>query len=181
LNLPKITQRQLEYQNPYQQIFRVTADFGEYTKEYFVSETGRKAGVVAVRDGHVLLVRQYRFLINGLSWEIPGGKVEDTETPAEAAVRECLEETGVRCQDLQPLVFFHAGLDTRLNPTHIFQAGGIADRQELEMIHDNEASGHEWVPLARCLEMVFGGAIQDSFSMLGIMSYHVQLQQSQPD
>ncbi len=30
-------------------------------------------------------------------WEFPGGKVEPGETPAEAAVRECYEETGVEC------------------------------------------------------------------------------------
>lgn len=29
-------------------------------------------------------------------WEFPGGKVEADESPAEAAVRECWEETGVR-------------------------------------------------------------------------------------
>lgn len=28
-------------------------------------------------------------------WEFPGGKVHDGEQPAAAAVRECLEETGV--------------------------------------------------------------------------------------
>lgn len=174
MDLPKITQRRLEYENPYQQVFRVTADFGEFTKEYYVNETGQRAGIVAVRDGHVLLVRQYRLLINGLSWEIPGGKVDDGEAPADAAVRECLEETGVRCLHPEPLVFFHAGLDTRHNPTHIFQSSEIASRQEPEMIHSEEASGHEWVPLARSVEMVFAGQIQDSFSVAGILAYHTR-------
>jgi 8-oxo-dGTP diphosphatase len=31
-------------------------------------------------------------------WEFPGGKIEPGETPAEAAMRECLEETGARVE-----------------------------------------------------------------------------------
>jgi 8-oxo-dGTP diphosphatase len=51
--------------------------------------------VVIVRDdaGRVLLVHQnYKWKLHGL----PGGMVEPGETPAEAAVREALEETGLR-------------------------------------------------------------------------------------
>lgn len=34
--------------------------------------------------------------------EFPGGKVEAGETPAEAAARECQEETGLECMVLEP-------------------------------------------------------------------------------
>jgi 8-oxo-dGTP diphosphatase len=50
--------------------------------------------VVIIRDdaGRVLLVHQnYKWRLHGL----PGGMVESGETPAEAAVREALEETGL--------------------------------------------------------------------------------------
>jgi mutator protein MutT len=33
-------------------------------------------------------------------WEFPGGKIRPGESPADAAVRECLEETGVRVRVL---------------------------------------------------------------------------------
>lgn len=46
---------------------------------------GAKYLVLRRRDGRYL----------GGQWDIPGGTVEADETPAEAAVRECVEEAGI--------------------------------------------------------------------------------------
>lgn len=170
-NTPNISARQVVYQDRYQEIYKVTADFGEFQKEYFVREAGHKAGMVAVKDDAILLVKQYRFLINGLSWEIPGGRVDEGETPADAAVRECLEETGARCLNPQPLIFYHAGLDTTHNPTHIFYSEQIAEAVEAHRFHPEEVSGTEWVPLAECIKMIFSQEILDSFSIVALLAY----------
>ena len=162
------------YENPYQHIYRVQADFGDFTKEYFVTDSGHRAGIVAIRNGSVLLVRQYRFLINDLSWEVPGGRVDEGESPQCAAVRECLEETGVKCLNPRPLVFYHKGLDTSYNPTHIFFADKISEITEDEKIHSREVSGSEWVPLNRCIDMIFEGQIADCFSIAAILAYHAR-------
>jgi ADP-ribose pyrophosphatase YjhB (NUDIX family) len=53
------------------------------------------AGVLAERDGKVVLVRRAVVPALGL-WCLPSGFVESDESPAEAAVRECLEETGLQ-------------------------------------------------------------------------------------
>ena len=46
--------------------------------------------------GKVLLLRRREGLYIGGQWDIPGGTVEPGETPQDAAVRECWEETGLR-------------------------------------------------------------------------------------
>ncbi len=48
------------------------------------------------RDGTYLVLRRRDGRYLGGRWDIPGGTVEEGETPGEAAVRECLEETGLR-------------------------------------------------------------------------------------
>lgn len=53
------------------------------------------AGVLAEQDGKVVLVRRAVVPAKG-SWCLPSGFVEYDEGPADAAVRECLEETGLQ-------------------------------------------------------------------------------------
>jgi mutator protein MutT len=63
--------------------------------------TDTEPGLIPVGIG--LIRRRDRFLIRQRpegtvyagSWEFPGGKCEPGETPAETAVRECREETGL--------------------------------------------------------------------------------------
>ncbi len=53
--------------------------------------------VVEHNDSFLIGRRPEGVAMAGL-WEFPGGKVEYGETPAEAAQRECLEETGLAVQ-----------------------------------------------------------------------------------
>lgn len=52
------------------------------------------------RHDKVVLVRQYRYSIDGYTYELPAGLVDEGETLHEAAVREMKEETGL---DFVPL------------------------------------------------------------------------------
>ena len=100
---PKINARDIVYEDQYQQIYKILADFGNFKKEYFVRDSGSRTGVLVINDNSVLLIRQYRLLINGPSWEIPGGKIETGESPESAATRECFEETGCKVKKIFPI------------------------------------------------------------------------------
>ena len=160
-----IEQRELVYQDRNQKIYRIIALFDGFSKEYYVSDHGQRAAVVAVRNGEVLLVRQYRLLINGLSYEIPGGKVDENETPEAAAIRECLEETGVQCLNLKPLISYHPSLDIWKNYTYVFYS------EEIKEIEKDNSERRVWIPLERCIEMVFAQQIVDSLSIVALLAY----------
>ena len=53
------------------------------------------AAVLLVKDGMVLMERQYRFPYGKVIWEIPAGKLNSGEDPCSAALRELEEETGL--------------------------------------------------------------------------------------
>ena len=171
----EIGPRELVYENPYQQIFRVAAKFEGFQKQYYVNFYGRKAALLVVDGDKLLLVRQYRFLVNGLAWEIPGGRVEQNETPEQAAIREIVEEAGVRCGNLQPLAFAHPGLDNFENPTFLFYTKTF---EKLHSVTDpQEVVECAWIPLQQAVEMVFRREIIDSMTIIGILTYHALQQQ----
>ena len=55
------------------------------------------AGVIVEREGNILLVRR-RMRPHQGTWTFPAGFVEFDEDPADAAVRECREETGLEVE-----------------------------------------------------------------------------------
>ena len=75
--------------------------------EYVSRSRGIKAAVIlAVEDGHVLLVEQFRVPLGRNCVELPAGLIGDEtegEDPLEAAGRELEEETGYRATKLESL------------------------------------------------------------------------------
>lgn len=163
--LPKrIVRKGVVYQDRYKKIERIEALFDSFNKEYFVSDSGEKAAVLVIRNNEVLLTRQYRLLLNGLSYEIPGGKVNEPENAKDAAVRECLEETGIKCFNLKPLICFNPDLDCSRNYTQVFVT------EETEEI-TKDASHRVWIPCNECIDMVFAEKISDSLTVIAVLAY----------
>ncbi len=72
------------------------------SNDFFVMDTPDWVHVVALnKDGELVMVQQFRFGNEKLSWEVPGGLMESGESPIEAARRELREETGYTSEDAQ--------------------------------------------------------------------------------
>ncbi|REF00195.1 NUDIX hydrolase [Thermomonospora umbrina] len=115
------------------------------------------AGVAAVdADGRVLLIWRHRFICDAWGWEIPGGRLEEGEDPAETAARELEEETGWRAGPLHHLVDLHVSPGVTDGIHHIFRADGAVLAGEPT---DVEAERIEWVPLTSTPELIARGEI----------------------
>lgn len=55
----------------------------------------RASGIALIHSGRLLLLRRRPDCDAGGCWAYPGGKIEQGETPEQAAVRELAEETGL--------------------------------------------------------------------------------------
>ena len=156
------------------QIVHCRADFGAFAKDYYVVGFKRRGGVVILHDDSVLLVRQYRYLLNDYSWELPGGTIEDSENAEDGLIRECFEETGVRPKELLPLVVYYPGLDNVDNRTSVYYSRGATVGAPFKS-NPAEIVEIAWIPYERCLDMVFRGQILDAMSVAGLLAYDARV------
>lgn len=88
---------------------------------FVVLEGGDWVNVIALtRENEVVLIRQFRFGVRASTLEIPGGMVDAGESPATAAARELLEETGYAGGKPIPLGVIHPNPAIQSNLTHSF-------------------------------------------------------------
>jgi len=115
---------------------------------YKNKEYSNKLNVESIKRILHHLKKQYRLLINDLSYEVPGGKVDKGEHPEQTAIRECFEETGVRCSNLKPLITYDPDLEYTRNHTHVFYSHDTEDTQ-------TQLSGkHKWLPFNDCIKNI---------------------------
>ncbi|MGF1482587.1 MAG: NUDIX hydrolase [Cyanophyceae cyanobacterium] len=68
-----------------------------------VRHPGGALAVPVTSDGNLVLLRQYRFTVQGRLLEFPAGTIEPSESPAETIRREIEEETGYRAHHWRDL------------------------------------------------------------------------------
>jgi mutator protein MutT len=89
-------------------------------------------------------------------WEFPGGKVQPGEAAADAAVRECLEETGlaVRVLSEYPAVehcYAHGELRLRFFACELAPAATLNESSRFLWVAREELAGYEFPPANRAL------------------------------
>ena len=60
-----------------------------------------------LNENQVILIRNERFVVNEILWELPAGTLEQGEHPQETAARELIEETGYKASLIEYLSMFY--------------------------------------------------------------------------
>ena len=132
---------------------------GRPPRDYFVVEAPDWINVVPLTAaGEVVFIRQFRFGIDEITLEIPGGMCDGSEPPAEAARRELREETGYDTDDLVDLGWVHPNPAVQSNRCHTFLARN-ARLVGPPAPDDDEAFEVVTYPLAEVPELIRSGAI----------------------
>lgn len=118
--------------------------------------------------GSIILVGQYRHPNGQTHWELPAGRLEESEDPEEGARRELLEETGHMAGTLQPLPGFYPTNGISAHYAHAFVATGCVEVAELRLDPAERL-------IARCFERseveahLDAGGFADGFTALTLL------------
>ncbi|HJR81527.1 MAG TPA: NUDIX hydrolase [Anaerolineales bacterium] len=109
------------------------------------------AAVLIEKDGRVLLVRRGNEPFRGL-WTLPAGFINGGEDPAEAAARECLEETGLTVRVTRVLDIISGKEHPRGADFIIVYTAEVIDG---ELKPDDDVDAVEWFGRAELPQLAF--------------------------
>ena len=158
------------HENPYfrVQFQKVRVPSGEVFDYYVTDYDLAAAAVVVQRGDEFLLLKQDRFIIDQISWEIPAGGVEaEDPNPEVAAARELMEETGLKATNLEYLCTYYP-TDGRSNKT--FHAYHTVDPEVMtEDFDHDEVMEKRWFHRDEVIRMIDENEIVDGLTLTPLL------------
>jgi 8-oxo-dGTP pyrophosphatase MutT (NUDIX family) len=137
---------------------------------FYTIGAGDWVNVVPVTpDDQIVMVRQYRHGCEEITLEIPGGMVDAGESPAEAAARELLEETGYRAREVSPLGVVNPNPALFANRCYTFLAKDAEKVSEIQNDGGSEETAVELVPRAELHDRLRAGHIDHALVVAAFM------------
>jgi ADP-ribose pyrophosphatase len=115
----------------------------------------------------VVLLRNFRFVLNETLWECPAGTVEPNEPLEDCARRELLEETGYTAAKWRSLGYLYASPGVLDEKLHLFIAEGLTAGQMRP--EADEQLEPVTVPLADAVRMCLTGEIKDAKTVTSLL------------
>jgi ADP-ribose pyrophosphatase len=118
-------------------------------------------------DPQLLLLRQYRYAADGYLYELPAGRLDPGETPADCAARELKEETGCTAKQMEPLITMVTTPGFTDERIHLFMATDLTHGEAAR--EADEFADVIVMRLSEALELIQRGEIVDGKTALGIL------------
>ena len=147
----------------------VELENGKQTFREVIDHPGGVSILAMDEEGKIFFVRQFRYPFGRMLLELPAGKLEPGEDPADSGRRELREETGCSAGRFVPMgkLIPTCAYDTEV--IHLFFASELTrGEQDLD---ENEFLSVERYTLDEALQMVLDGEIIDAKTQIGLLKY----------
>jgi ADP-ribose pyrophosphatase len=155
-------------------LFTVTEDVarddtGFEIKRSIVHHEGSAVMMAVDERNRVLLVKQFRLPSGKYLWELPAGRLDEGETPLQAARRELMEETGYRARKWDKLASFWPSPGYVSEKMTVFLATELKAGDATPM--DDERIECRWFTKKELADMIDDGKIQDGKTIIGFLTW----------
>lgn len=152
--------------------FQVTVDQvvepgGVVVRREVVCHSASAVVLPHLEHGKVLLVRQFRYPARESLWELVAGGIEAGESPAKAAARELLEETGYRARSFKPILRFFPSPGFLTEQMHLIEAVGLTQGQAQP--EADERIRTRAFTRTELKELIRGRRIKDGKTLIGLL------------
>lgn len=158
------------------QIDEVELPNGKKAKRELIKHPGAVAIIALTDDKKLVLVEQYRKALEKIILEIPAGKLEKNEEPAECAIRELEEETGYACESLELLNSFYTSPGFADEIVHLFIAKGLKKKENAAGLDEDEFVNLFELTLDEAKQAVIEKRIYDAKTIFAVQ--YLQLQEA---
>ncbi|MBO4262701.1 MAG: NUDIX hydrolase [Clostridia bacterium] len=141
-------------------------DEGKKGSREIISHNGG-AAVLAVKDGKILLERQFRYAYGEELWEVPAGKRDKNEDFAVTARRELEEETGYVPTSLKEIFTMYPSPGYTDEIIKIFYADEfVSGKTHLD---ETEELTAEWVDEKHAYKLINDGKVKDAKTLIALL------------
>lgn len=134
-----------------------------------ITHPGSVVVLPVLPDGRVVLIQQYRYAARQYLWELVAGRIDEGETPLEAAERELREETGYRAKRFRTFLEFFPTPGFLEEKMYLLLAEGLtpgqAEPEDDEKIVARPYTGKQLE------QMIRNGKLHDAKTIAGVLYY----------
>jgi ADP-ribose pyrophosphatase len=134
-----------------------------------IAHSGSVVVMPVLDDGKIVLIRQYRYAARQYLWELVAGRIDPGENVNQGAVRELIEETGLRVKKMRLFLEFWPSPGFLEEKMYVLLAEGVtqgkADPEEDERIEAKAFSR------AELLKMLQNGVLRDAKTISSLLYY----------
>ncbi len=133
----------------------------------WIRHPGASAVVPIFANGDVLLLRQFRYPVGQIFYEVPAGKLDPGEAADITAVRELEEEAGLIAETMPYIGHFYPGIGYSDEVIHIFAALGLSSAPQ--NTDADEFVEPFRIPFQEAVRWVHEGVINDAKTVICLL------------
>ncbi len=116
-------------------------------------------------DGKIMLVKNYRYINDCESWEVPAGTIPPGMSHRDCIREELMEEAGctVEDEDLTCIGMYHPSIGSSNQEFHCYIARNV--KQVSADLDANEILEAKWFSKDEVKDMIVNGVIKDGFTL----------------